>query len=672
MNAPSSRAALCSDGYDIPAAHLRTRHYTLLASLCLGALTVWLGYRAAQDTGAITGHDHAALVWTVLMLALSHQTVIAWFDRPYTVTDEQARELARLFVEVSIPVYNESVEIVDRTLYALTVQTRPPQRVVLVDDGSDVDYSVLRVFWVARFHELGIELVWHRQANAGKRHAQAVAFRAAGDGVMVTLDSDTALTATALEEILKPFVDARVWSVAGVELAANQTANILTRINGLRQVSWQMVQCAALNRVGGIMVNRGTFAAYRAQLVRETVDAYLAETFCGRPVKYSDDSLLTLYALGRGRAVQQSTAFQLSEYPDRLSHALRQWVRWMRGSTIRSIWRARYLRPGSYAWWINLINWWQLVVSTGAYAYVFLVLPVEGRTALSAVAAAVAASYLANARTLLVARTDQDALAQLDTWLLSPLAWAWSLLVLRPVRFYATLTCANNGWGTRSAVEVGEQTGHSAPAAPPLGAPAPVFATVARRPETTLELERVPAVWIPEPAEPQLPAGTAVIPRVPGRRARAGGHRGARRTVSGASLAALAFMVAALAGGLVLAVTDPSSPSLAPPAAASSHGAAAAPSVSSATLAPAPMPGVVRVAAPLATSSPPTAPAASTHPGAPATTAAAPSTPPARTSAPAASSSTSAAPSPSASSAPASSPAPSPSLPSASPSGTAS
>ena len=493
---PRPLAALSPDGYPIPTATISRQRVTLLMSISLAALFGWLAYRAAQDTGAVLGHDHEALLWTALMLTASHQTLIAWFDKPYTVTAGQRAALAGEKVHVSVPLYNESPEIVDRVMLALSLQTLLPYRIVVVDDGTTkYDYGVLREFWVARFAELGVLCEWHRQANAGKRHAQAVAFRTARDGFMVTLDSDTALEAGALEEIVKPFADARVWSVAGLELAYNQTRNLLTRINGMRQLSWQMVQCAALNRWGGILVNRGTFAAYRAVLTYETVDAYVAEMFLGKPVKYSDDSLLTLYALGRGRAVQQVSAHQFSEYAETVSHALRQWTRWMRGATIRSVWRARYLPLNSYAGFINYLNWWQLIASSAAYVYVGVVLPIEGRASLSAISAAVGASYLANVRTLLIKRDDQDGVSQLDTWLLSPLAWAWSLLVLRPIRAYAIFTCTNNGWGTRAKIEVGEFAGQYAPAPPAATAfppPAPARPTLAGSPAWANAAERRP------------------------------------------------------------------------------------------------------------------------------------------------------------------------------------
>lgn len=539
MNTATRLAALSPDGYRIPAAVISRRRITLLMSISLAALFGWLSYRAAQDTGAILGHDHEALLWSALMLVASHQTLLAWFDKPYTVTSGQADALRLEPLCVSVPLYNESPEIVDRVMYALAAQTWLPTRIVVVDDGSSkYDYALLREFWCARFAELGVVCEWHRQANAGKRHAQAVAFRSASTGFMVTLDSDTTLARDALEEIVKPFADHRVWSVAGLELAYNQTANLLTRINGMRQLSWQMVQCAALNRFGAILVNRGTCAAYRAEMTYQTAQAYLAETFLGKPVRYSDDSLLTLYALGRGRAVQQVSAHQYSEYAETLSHALRQWTRWMRGATIRSVWRAKYLPLRSYAGAINALNWWQLAASSAAYVYVGIVLPYEGRPSLSALSAAIGASYLANVRTLLIRRDDQDGLSQLDTWLLSPLAWAWSLLVLRPIRAYAVLTCANNGWGTRAKIEVGALAGRAEPAVPrPVAAPVPVLCAAAAGPDRgpgVAVTAEMPAV---EESDPYLDA--PVRSRLP------------RRNCPAFPVTVLATGVSALAAGII-------------------------------------------------------------------------------------------------------------------------
>jgi hyaluronan synthase len=71
-------------------------------------------------------------------------------------------------------------------------------------------------------------------------------------------------------------------------------------------------------------------------------------------------------------------------------------------------------------------------------------------------------SYLVALRNLLIRRSDHSPLQTLDTWLLAPLNLVWSLIVLRPMRIYGTLTCGNNGWGTRGKIEVGIASGIAA------------------------------------------------------------------------------------------------------------------------------------------------------------------------------------------------------------------
>ncbi len=59
---------------------------------------------------------------------------------------------------------------------------------------------------------------------------------------------------------------------------------------------------------GSVLVNPGGLAFYRPEILREHEAGYLGETFAGRPVPFSDDSLLTLYSLARGRAVAPAPA----------------------------------------------------------------------------------------------------------------------------------------------------------------------------------------------------------------------------------------------------------------------------------------------------------------------------------------------------------------------------
>ena len=442
--------------FDIPTVRLRQSRRMPIIAATFAVIIGWAFYRGLSLDEAFAGHDASAFLWTALFLAAGHQIALAWFDRPFTVTPRQQAMLDRLEVTVNVPLYNEDPDVIDRVIYALFSQTRLPNEIQVVDDGSTAsDYAEIRDYWRAHVPP-GVRFSWVRTKNGGKRHAQAFTFsRSPHADIFGTLDSDTALERNAIEEALKPFAHRRVQSVAGIEVAYNAHANLLTKVSSIRQIAWQMTQCCVLSMAGDVLVNRGTFAMYRAPVVRDNLDAYVNEMFLGSPVKYSDDSMLTLYALQRGRAVQQLTAFQLPMYPENLDHVLRQWSRWMRGSTIRNFWRLRYLPIFSYGWLMSLLSWWQFIVSWAAYLMVFAVRPAEGHFSIAPVLIVLLSSYLVALRNLLIRRSDHTPGQQLDTYLLSPLSFLWSLLVLRPARVYGMLTCGRNSWGTRGKVEVG-------------------------------------------------------------------------------------------------------------------------------------------------------------------------------------------------------------------------
>lgn len=415
-------------------------------------------------------HHYLALMaaWTLVFAMSVIQWTLAIFERPYT---GWSAVLDKVKVVVSLPVYNEDPATLDRVLYALARQTRLPDIVHVVDDGSEVDFSAISDHWQAD-PVLGPRLRWARQDNQGKKFAQAACFTRHRDaGVFVTVDSDTVLARNAIEEGLRPFLRDDVYSVAGLELAFNHARNWLTLLTSSRTLSWQLLSCSAQHVAGGdITVNRGTFSLYRAELIRDVLPAYLDETFLGRPVKLGDDAALTLFAQCRGRAVQQPTAACLAMYPERLRHHFRQWVRWMRGSTIRTLWRLRYLPLTSWSFWFTLVNTWAFVVSIGATIVLAIQWPRSQPFAAAALLSTIGWAILMAMRTTAVRRTDQNWLDRLINILISPATAVWVTLVLRPLRIYGILTCLRQGWVTRRRVEIvttSAQAGGSAEPAPP-------------------------------------------------------------------------------------------------------------------------------------------------------------------------------------------------------------
>lgn len=396
-------------------------------------------------------------IWLFYFVATGLQWAVSWMERPFNPNVEQKRTIDDLRVTVCIPVYNEDPVILDRVLFSLMSQTRLPNRVEVVDDGSKIDYAEL-VEWWGRQCPSGVEFAWIRQENAGKKFAHARTFSSDLADVFVTLDSDTALELRALEEGLKPFVDERVQSVAGLELAWNYNWNLLTRLNSTRQLLWQLVTCSAQNVAkGNVLINRGTFALYRGDLIRDVLDAYVGERFWGRRIKLGDDTFLTTMALCRGRAVQQPSAVCLTMYPENLSHHIRQWTRWMRGTTIRTFWRLRYLRTMSWGWLYTVLGLWLFVGSVASIVIVAVLWPGSASYIQAMIVATVIWAVAMATRMSVVKRSDQRVMGEMGAAALSPAAMLWVMTVLRVVRVYGTVTFLKQGWTTRSDVEIGAE-----------------------------------------------------------------------------------------------------------------------------------------------------------------------------------------------------------------------
>lgn len=421
------------------------------------ALTLAAGWAAhhgiqAANYGNQTG-SRLAVVWSVTFLLLITQTLMYHLERTRRPSARARRRLGTLHVAVLLPVYNEDPGYLRLGLESMLAQTRLPNSVHVVDDGSTTgDYADVRAWWNTAAAAAGITTTWQRQTNAGKRHAQAAAVRACPEAdVFITVDSDSCLAPNAIEEAMLPFARRRVQSVAGIVLATNHRANLLTRITDLWFVTGQLTDRSALSAMGSVLVNSGPLAAYRAGVVRDNLDSYLNERFMGRPVMFSDDSLLTLYALLRGRCVQQPSAVVFTALPEKSSHFLRMYLRWMRGSTIRSLWRMRYLPITGWAYWAQLLRWFQVALSTAVLGWLLIVEPLRygNPPPASFLIVPFLIGWAQALRYLSIIRSDERIRSRLVTWALMPIAVLGSWTVLRYMRWYGMATCARTGWGTR-------------------------------------------------------------------------------------------------------------------------------------------------------------------------------------------------------------------------------
>jgi hyaluronan synthase len=389
-------------------------------------------------------------IWGIGFVMRVVPLVASWFDKPFTTTTEQGQALDRLCVVVAVPVYNEHPMLLDRCLWALVNQSRQPDVIHVVEDGPSANYSILRDYWLKQ-RPGRVRVQWTRQqVNGGKKVAQSVVFVNHPEAdIFVTVDSDTTLEHRALEEGMKPFADPSIMSVAGVEENFNKDVNWLTRSVAMRNTYYQLTVWSTQSMFGDLLVNRGTFALYRAWVIRGIVPAYVGETFLGRPIRLGDDGALTLFSQGQGRTVQQLSAFSLPMHPERLSHHFRQWVRWARGAAVRNCWRLRYLSPRSYGFWWTLLIWYMGFMTAVLPVILVAAWPQSERLLKLTAVAAVSWAYLVSVRTLSVRRSGDSVWLRIGSLLLFPTAILWAALVLRPVRLYGMATFLKQRWTTR-------------------------------------------------------------------------------------------------------------------------------------------------------------------------------------------------------------------------------
>ena len=107
----------------------------------------------------------------------------------------------KISTSIIIPCYQEMPEVFVNCLNSCLNQKA--NEVIVVDDGSK-DLTNYK-------HALELSknrpdlIVFRKEKNQGKRHAQAVGFKIAKGDILVTVDSDTVLEEGTVKELIKPF-----------------------------------------------------------------------------------------------------------------------------------------------------------------------------------------------------------------------------------------------------------------------------------------------------------------------------------------------------------------------------------------------------------------------------------------------------------------------------------
>ncbi len=372
----------------------------------------------------------------------------------------------KLRVSVVIPVFNEEPELLRRGLESISSQTRVPDRVWIIDDGSaEPDCAQIARQWAKEQADRGMSVqVIVLPQNSGKRKALVKAFKNDSDSdIFFTVDSDTILDSNAIKQGLIPFRDLQVFAVAGVLYGHNRDQSLLTRLIELEFVCGFLINRATMSQFGSVLVTCGSLAGYRAKVCREHVDELINETFLGKPVVNGDDRKLTQFALQEGKVVLQQSCTGRVALPQSVSHLFRQRTRWSTSFYRGTIFMLRNMPLKRTAFWLTLAHAGMFCLQTLLLIGIIVFGSTIGWLNLAAIIAAVTVPGVVerHKRYWNSEGVDRSVASRLEILTLSPLSTLMTVLVLMPARYFALFHLRSNQWRTRGKVEAVTLKKHS-------------------------------------------------------------------------------------------------------------------------------------------------------------------------------------------------------------------
>ncbi len=404
-----------------------------------------------------------AVIATIAAFAVLQREILTDAERLYALglgalvtaktlvsLSQQPRRSSRahhMRVGLVVPFYNEHNIRLGRTLGSIARQTRPPDHLFVINDGSSVGESALNV-WLPVLRERCSKVTYiPMPENLGKRRALATAIRAMTEcDIIVTTDSDCALREDTISELIKPFASASVMAVTGRVSVSNRNKNILTRFQDVLYAAAFLNERAAMAVFGGsVLVCSGAVAAYR----RSALIGHLDE-FVRKPWMFGEDRHLTNYALLIGKAVIQDTAVVGTKVPETMGHYLRQQTRWQRAFIQNTIWILENFPLTHRVFWISFLRvgvWLSfmllLVLSLGS-SLVARVLFFHGYLIYGSLM-----TWLHLIRYLEI-RGEGKPLSRWFFYLIAPFFSFPQAILLSIIRIYAIATAASRGRGSRT------------------------------------------------------------------------------------------------------------------------------------------------------------------------------------------------------------------------------
>ena len=213
---------------------------------------------------------------------------------------------------VIIPAYNEA-DFVGDTIRSLLEQTVPPEEIILVDDGStDGTGDVGR--------RLGVTVIRPPRNTGSKAGAQTFALPSVRTELVMAIDADTTLEATAVEKLMQSFDNPDVGAACGFVLPRH-IKSVWERGRFIEYLFAFTFYKQVQDYYHRPLISSGCFSMYRTELLRRHGG------WQGRTLAEDMDLTWSFHQAGVGvRFVPEAFCYPIEPYNFRLMRAqLRRW-----------------------------------------------------------------------------------------------------------------------------------------------------------------------------------------------------------------------------------------------------------------------------------------------------------------------------------------------------------
>ena len=260
-----------------------------------------------------------SLFWFTLLFEVPRYTfafVTAAFFTPRAYARHALNQPSR--VSVVIAGHNEALAI-ERCVRSLREQTRPPDEIIVVSDGStDAMPETLRDLKRRGL----IDQAHCTLLRGGKAAASNLAALHASGDVIVNVDCDCSFDRDALRQIIQPFTELSVGAVCGNLLVRNPTQSVLTSFQAIEYLISISLGKRAGQLFDQVVCVSGAFGAFRSTAL---------SGIGGFDVGGGEDLDVTLRLRNAGWRVRfAADALGYTEVPVTLMPFTRQRLRWER------------------------------------------------------------------------------------------------------------------------------------------------------------------------------------------------------------------------------------------------------------------------------------------------------------------------------------------------------